>query len=114
MLDLLRRLIKRTERDVALAGAMVGSVTAMAKLFPTIEHYSTLKVSFYGGLWSSWDAWRDDGTPPTDAWQDFLRWYHGRPQSETYVFRHKWGMNMIRRCDIRCYDISHGEREKAK
>jgi hypothetical protein len=109
---LLDKILRRTERDVALAGVMLGSVAAMSKLFPEMEKYRTLKVHFYGGDWKSWDCWREDGTDPTDAFQDFRRWYHGRPQSSCYVMRHNNGENMVKRCDIRAYDIVKGERKK--
>ena len=107
---IIKRFVRRAELNVAVAGAMVGSVAAMSKLFPTVEHYSTLKVVFYNGSWNSWDCTADG--PLRDPWRDFLRWYHGRPQSAYYVMRHHEGSNMFRRCDLLAYDIRHGEREK--
>lgn len=109
------KVIGRVERDVAVAGAMVGSVSAMSKLFPALERLRTLRLDFYGSPgYQMWDCWRDDGADPTDAFQDFLRWYHGRPQSECYVMRHKQGCNMVKRCDIRSYSITKGERKKER
>lgn len=108
--ELLNKVIRRTERNVAVAGAMVGSVNAMAKLFPVMEHYSTLAVVFYGGRWQSWGCVAAE--PPRDPWRDFLKWYHGRPQSECYVMEHREGCNMFRRADIQVYSIQRGERVK--
>lgn len=108
--ELLNKVIRRTERNVAVAGAMVGSVAAMSKLFPTMEHYSTLKVTFYGGHWLSWDCVASE--PLTGPWNDFLKWYHGRPQSASYVVHHREGSNMFRRADLQWYSIQRGERVK--
>lgn len=109
MRALLDKLLRRTKRDVALAGAMCGSVSAMSKLFPKIEKYSTLAVYFYGGSSLDW-TWAPV-VPGPSAFQDFLRWYHGRPQSECYVMVSRQGSTMFRRCDIRGYAITNGERE---
>ena len=112
MIETLKRFLRRTERDVALAGVMVGSVSAMAKLFPVVERYRTLRVHFYPGGYTSWEAWRDDGGEPVEAFRDFLRWYHGRPQSDCFVMRGKGFEQMFRRCDIRSYEIASAERYK--
>lgn len=104
----LSKLLKRTESNVALAGAMVGSVAAVSRLFPPIEHYSTLQVTYYGGSWQTWTATSKE--PLSGYWRDFLKWYHGRPQSESYVMRNREGCDMFRRCDVRSYVIRYGER----
>lgn len=107
---LLGRILRRSRRDVALAGAMVGVVSSMQKLFPVIERYSKLTVTFYDGRYLWWEYAPCER--PSGVWNDFLKWFHGRPQSETYVMRYKDGSNMFRRCDIRTYTIVYAEREK--
>lgn len=106
---ILNKMIRRTSRDVALAGAMVGSVAAMQKLFPVMEGYSTLRVDFYGDAWTSWVC--APCKPHSGVWRDFQKWYHGRKQSDAYVMRMKDGEQMMKRSDIRFYRISYGERE---
>jgi hypothetical protein len=108
-LDSLKGVMRRTERNVALAGAMVGSVKAMESLFPAMEHYDRLTVKFYSGGSIWWEAFADE--PVRGPWNHFLKWYHGR-QSECFVMRHKKGSDMIRRVDIRSYSILTGIREK--
>lgn len=108
--DTLKKMLRRTERDVLIAGAALGSVSAMSKLFPVMEGCSTLRVIFNDGGWVSWDC------VPVNAsarpWNDFLKWYHGRPQSEAYVMRYKDGSRMFKRCDVRWYSINYAERVK--
>lgn len=109
---MLNKIMRRTERDVALVGVMLGSVAAMSKLFPVIEHYSTLHVYFYNGGWMGWE-----NAPCTRAechWRHFLKWYHGKPQSDTYVMSHDQGSTMFRRADVCTYEIRYGERVKKK
>lgn len=98
---------------MAIAGAVLGSVTAMSKLVPAppvMEGYSTLWVTFYGKEWQSWIC------SPVERqacpWRDFLKWYHGRQQSESYVMRYKDGQTMFNRRDIRTYAIKWAEREQ--
>lgn len=107
----LNKILRRTGRDVALAGAMCGSVSAMSKLFPTMEGYSTLTVLFYKGNGMEWT--KAPVAAHSGAWNDFVRWYHGRPQSKSYVMPHKQGSQMFRRCDIRAYAIFYGERKQS-
>lgn len=105
---LLDKVLKRTSRDIAFAGAMVGSVSAMSKLFPVMEGYSTLYVTYRDGRWHSWvvsPVKREDC-----YWRDFLKWYHGRPQSGCYVMRLSDGCEMFLRADIRSYSIKWAER----
>lgn len=111
ILDAIRRIGKRTERDLAFAGAMVGSVQAMSKLFPVMEGYSTLWVTFYTNDWQSWVC--APVAREACPWRDFLKWYHGRPQSASYVMRHTNGQTMFNRKDVRGYEIKWAEREKA-
>lgn len=108
--DTLKKMLRRTERDVLIAGAVLGSVSAMSKLYPVMEGCSTLKVTFYGGGWVSWDC--IPAKPEMQPWNDFLKWYHGRPQSEAYVQRYRTGSQMFRRCDVRGYSINYVERVK--
>lgn len=110
MIETLKKVLRRTERDVAFAGVMLGSVAAMSKLFPVMEKWCELTVHFYGGHDMSWIAvpWEHDFA----AWRDFQKWYHGRPQSDCYVMWFKSGHQMFRRVDIRAYSIRWGERVK--
>lgn len=108
---LLDKVLRRTELNLAVAGAMVGSVQAMAKLFPETEQYSNLRVRLYkGGSWDL-DCIGANGAP-VDPWKAFLRWYHGRPQSDCFVMRYADGSSMIRRQDIESYTITNGTRAK--
>jgi hypothetical protein len=109
--EILQKILRRTKRDVAFAGAMVGSVSAMSKLFPEIEKYGRLTVYFYGGgnVWWEWTPCKKHSNP----WRNFTKWYHGRPQSESYVMTASDGASfMFRRSDIRSYQTEYGEREK--
>lgn len=106
----LNKILRRTELNVALAGAMLGSVTAISKLFPVMEHFSLLRVTLDNGAWRQWECVSTERL--LNPWRDFLRWYHGRPQSSAYVMRLRDGADMIRREDIRAYSIRHGEREQ--
>lgn len=112
MHPVLEKILRRTKRDVALAGAMVGSIKALEVLLPQTESFGRLTVHFYGGgvRWWEWTPCPKGGTP----WREFLRWYHGRPQSDSYVQPHTEGSTMIRRRDIMSYETYYGEREKSK
>ena len=108
---ILERLTKRTSRDLAVAGALVGSVAAMGKLFPAMERYTTLRVEFYSDRWQEWSvAPCDDASAP---WRAFVKWYHGRPQSDSFVMHHRTGCTAFNRKDIRGYFINYGERESS-
>jgi hypothetical protein len=110
--SLLNRVLRRTELNVAMAGAMVGSVAAMQKLFPVTEHYGRLTLHLYNGESMWWEY--TSPVPAIGPWKRFLRWYHGRPESDCFVMRHREGSDMVRRVDIRSYEIRQGEREKKK
>ena len=113
MNKLLEKVLRRTKRDVALASAMVGSVSAMQKLFPEIEKYTRLTIQMDNG---SLFGWERRGVQGAGVWRDFLGWYHGRPQSAHYVMKSMdqghWKWTMFRRFDIRNYAVQDGEREK--
>lgn len=108
--SLLNKVLRRAELNVAVAGAMVGSVSAMSKLFPVMEGYSELGVRFYNGGVSYWTC--APVAREECPWRDFLKWYHGRPQSESYVMRYKDGCAMFNRKDVRSYSIHWAERVK--
>lgn len=107
---MLNKVMRRTELNVAVAGAMIGSVSSMAKLFPVMEKWTKLNVYFNDGNGLAWlnAPWN----PNVPAWRDFIKWYHGRPQSECYVMYTDDGLRMFLRKDIRGYQIENGERVK--
>lgn len=47
-------------------------------------------------------------------WLNFFKWYHSRPQSQTYTFLHDKGRDTVRRKDIRHFRnyLSEHKREK--
>lgn len=110
--SMLSKLTRRLERDVAVAGAMVGSVAAMQKLFPRMEGYCRLTVSFYQGGSHWWEY--SPCARPVAPWRDFQKWYHGRPQSVAYVMASRDGSTMFQRKDIATYSIIYGERETSQ
>jgi hypothetical protein len=105
-----------TGRDLAMAQtsiAVASAIAAIAPKGPQKEKYNRLTITLKNG--HSW--WAEvagaDVQESLTVWRDFLRWYHGRTASPAYIQRLGNGATMIRRCDIRAYDIRWGEREKS-
>lgn len=111
VLDRLRRILRRTDRDVAIAGAVVGAVAKIAAAVPVTETYSELRLTFRDDKgWQSWTVApcaRQDG-----VWNEFIKWFHGREQSDYFVMHTITGQNRVPRAEIRHYDITYGERRK--
>lgn len=103
---LLNRVLRRTGKDVALATAAIKAVGTVAKFIPPPPApRSTLTLYLDDGVEIGWTAVpceRGDG-----SWNSFLKWYHGRQKSRTYVVNATDATTMIRRKDIRRYTITY-------
>lgn len=104
--DTLRKLLGRTNRTLTLASAAVATVSAVQSIVPAKVPKSrlTLRCSDMERWWTASNAKRNTG-----VWKPFLKWYHGRPQSDCYVFEHRDGSDMVRRVDILDYNIRYFE-----
>lgn len=71
---------------------------------------TTLTITMIDGSKQSWTAEPYAGTSRVEAWKDFYRWYFGRPASSTYIQRYKDGETMIRREDIRLFNVQISSR----
>jgi hypothetical protein len=70
---------------------------------PEVKPYTQLRLHYPNGRTVDWSVQPWDGKE--DPWRNFLRWFHGRPQSQTFVMLHKNGQTGIIRSNIQMYDI---------
>ena len=97
--DRLLRLFRAKDAAVAVAVA-VAAPKPKPKTLRAVQHTElTVLVAENKQL-----GWVSDEAQP-GHWSDFLKWYHGRPQSTCYVMEHSQGHTMVRREDIISYDI---------
>lgn len=93
-----------------MAAKVMEAVEKTAKWVPapkTPEPRSSLTIHLEGGEEVGWTAVpgkRGDG-----CWNKFLKWYHGRPKSRSFVMDYKEGSHMVRRKDIKRYEIRYWE-----
>ena len=101
------RLLGKVARDVAVASTVVKTIEKFSP--PPEKYHSSLTLSYGEKYQANGNVWWsvDSREPINGVWNDFLKWYHGRPQSRAYVIRHREGLSMIRRCDIRRYEIRY-------
>lgn len=115
MRAMLDRVLKLTGRDLAMAHtsiAVASAIAAIAPKPPQKEKFNRLTITFNDGA-VYWAEGNGDDTPQSVSyWRNFLRWFHGKPDSPHYVQVVEGGARMIRRVDIRTYDIAFGERER--
>lgn len=99
---MLDKIIGRTDKHVAAATRLIKAIT-----FVRVQH---LYVYFKRGKPYSWTArGMADGE---NGWRDFQKWFHGRPQSSSFVIRHSEGLHCILRSEITGYEIRN-ELERA-
>ena len=109
---LLKKMVKRTERDVAFAGTVLSVAQSCVPKVPEKEYFSRLTIYLHSGGSMWWECIRPIGAPNA-SWNHFLKWFHGRTGSPHFVQIHREGSDCVPRSEIRRYDIRHGEREKA-
>lgn len=78
-----------------------------SKESPKPNPRSTLVVRLRDGSTLAWDFM--PLKPGAAPWRDFLRWLHGRPQSEGFVMRTADGETYFKRVDIARYTITNYE-----
>jgi len=76
-----------------------------------IVRASTMTITMIDGSKQSWTVEPYTGTGNIAAWIDFYRWYFGRPTSSVYIQRYADGETMIRREDIRLFNVRTSSRK---
>lgn len=69
----------------------------------------TLSIDFYDGTQKWWSNTTTKDLPKQVYWEDFLKWFHGRENSEIYTIQHRnsneEGSTTFRKKDIKRYFI---------
>lgn len=102
---MLTKAIGRTEKHIASTEKAIKFVERWTP--PPPKKRSILELALENNEMISWTVASDETV--AGAWNDFLKWYHGKPKSRCYVMQHEHGRTMIRRKDIMRYEVRHWE-----
>lgn len=107
---LLDRVTRRSSRRIAMAESAIKAIEKTAKWVPApkpLVAHSSLTLWLPDDETLSWTA--TNSKRGDRSWNHFLKWYHGRQQSRSFVLEHREGSSMVRRKDIRRYEIRYWE-----